>query len=69
LAVLRGIRFGTGPAVSIFSKNWNKNDANWNWVLGFFQNRIWNFGTRIRASLQLNCQFWSKNRTGTGTDF
>jgi len=50
-----------------------KQNPNWNWVLGFFQNQIWNFGKSIRATtganLQLNCQFWSKNRTGTGSDF
>jgi hypothetical protein len=56
LGVIRGIRFGTGPAVSIFSKNWNKNDANWNWVLGFFQNQIWNFVKRIRARTGVNLQ-------------
>jgi hypothetical protein len=56
LGLIRGIRFGTGPGVWIFSKNWNKNDPNWNWVLEFFQNQIWNFGKRISARTGTNLQ-------------
>jgi hypothetical protein len=74
LGLIRGIRFGTGPGVWILLKYWNKNDPNWNWVLGLFRNQIWNFVKRIRArtgaNLQkLNCQLRSKNRNGTGSDF
>jgi hypothetical protein len=38
LGLIRGIRFGTGPAVSIFSKNWNKDQIRTGTgFLGFFR--------------------------------
>jgi hypothetical protein len=40
LGLILGIRFGTGPAVSIFSKNWNKKKIQTGTgFLGFFRTR------------------------------
>jgi hypothetical protein len=40
LGLIRGIKFGTGPAVSIFSKNWNKNQIQTGTgFFGFFRPR------------------------------